>query len=164
MRSAMQKKKKKIKMPWNFQESLLVYYHKSIVYQRDHGIGQVYLEYQVYLTPFPSNFITPSEMWYLLRNFRNKSLHKAMESSKEIEIPKWRNVTWQVPWWIVMVWVSGMLSSKASCWYARVRSNFTKTSTLPPEINRKLLTWRQAGARVGRDCVNISWTVCTSPL
>ena len=58
MRSAMQKKK--IKMPLNFQESLFVYYHESIVYQRDHGIGQVYFEYQVYLTPFPSNFITPS--------------------------------------------------------------------------------------------------------
>lgn len=30
----------------------------------------------------PSNSITPPETWYLVRNSRNWSLHKAMENSK----------------------------------------------------------------------------------
>lgn len=33
--------------------------------------------------PHPSNFTTPTEMWYLIRNSRNQILHKAMENSKD---------------------------------------------------------------------------------
>lgn len=62
-------------------ENLFDYYHKSITYQSENGAGQIYLEYQTSLF-HPSNFITPTEMWYLVRNSRNQILHKAMESSK----------------------------------------------------------------------------------
>lgn len=78
-----------------------------------------------------SNPITLTEMWYVIRNFRSQSLHKAMENSKGSEIPKQRNVIWQFPWWMITACVSRILSPKTSCWYARARWGFTKTFPFP---------------------------------
>lgn len=64
-------------------ESLCGYYRKSVMYQRENGTGQRYLEYQVPPYSHPSNFVIPTEMWYLIRNSRNKILHKARENSKD---------------------------------------------------------------------------------
>ena len=63
-----------------------------------------------------------------------------------------------------MVWGSGMSSSKTSCWYARMRSNFTKASSLPPFPapclwNPQKVADLTASSGKCRDHVNTSRTV-----
>lgn len=123
-------------------ESLCGYYHKSIIYQRENGIGQRYLGYQV---PPP----TPVILQPLLKCgisseiLETRFFTKQWKTPKTTEIPKWKNVTCQFSLMNgdgLGIWNTVIKDQLLVC---EGKIKFYKGLPTPPgEIHRKFLSQR----------------------